>query len=103
MAVCPFFSRLLGCEREVAEAATEEQRNDSLMRLSWALVHSKNQDDVNLGLGMLEGHDKQVDAVDGSVHSTQCNSSTKITTDMQENVVDELDAGTDSSYRRMSE
>jgi hypothetical protein len=25
------------------------------MRLSWALVHSKNQEDVNRGIGMLEG------------------------------------------------
>ncbi|KAG8085550.1 hypothetical protein GUJ93_ZPchr0010g10596 [Zizania palustris] len=43
------------------------------------------------------GHDKQVDAVDRSVHSTE------ITTDRQENVLDELDAGTHSSYQQMSE
>uniref|UniRef100_A0A452Z041 Mitochondrial fission 1 protein n=1 Tax=Aegilops tauschii subsp. strangulata TaxID=200361 RepID=A0A452Z041_AEGTS len=43
-----------GCEREVAEAATEEQKNDSIMRLSWALVHSKQTDDVNRGIGMIE-------------------------------------------------
>uniref|UniRef100_J3M6P4 Mitochondrial fission 1 protein n=1 Tax=Oryza brachyantha TaxID=4533 RepID=J3M6P4_ORYBR len=45
---------IAGCEREVGEAATEEQKNDSIMRLSWALVHSKNQEDVNRGIGMLE-------------------------------------------------
>ncbi|XP_072961802.1 mitochondrial fission 1 protein A-like [Typha angustifolia] len=45
---------IAGCEKEVAEAATEEHKNDSLMRLSWALVHSKHSDDVNRGIGMLE-------------------------------------------------
>ncbi|KAL6648133.1 hypothetical protein ACP70R_012357 [Stipagrostis hirtigluma subsp. patula] len=45
---------IAGCEREVAEAANEEQRNDSLMRLSWALVHSRLPEDVNRGIGMLE-------------------------------------------------
>lgn len=44
-----------GCETEVAEAANEEQKNDSLMRLSWALVHSRQPEDVNRGIGMLEG------------------------------------------------
>lgn len=44
-----------GCEREVAEAGNEEQKNDSLMRLSWALVHSRQSEDVNRGIGMLEG------------------------------------------------
>lgn len=44
-----------GVERELADAATEEQRNDSLMRLSWALVHSEHQDDVNRGISMIEG------------------------------------------------
>ncbi|CAL4995744.1 unnamed protein product [Urochloa decumbens] len=41
-------------EGEVAGAATEEQRNDSLMGLSWALVHSRQTDDVNRGIGMIE-------------------------------------------------
>jgi fission 1 protein len=45
---------IAGCERELADAATEAQRNDSLMRLSWALVHSKHQDDVNRGISMIE-------------------------------------------------
>jgi hypothetical protein len=44
-----------GCEREFADASTEGQRNDSLMRLSWALVHSRQTDDVNRGISMLEG------------------------------------------------
>jgi mitochondrial fission 1 protein len=44
-----------GCEKEVHEAATEDQKKDSVMRLSWALVHSKDQADVNRGIAMLEG------------------------------------------------
>jgi fission 1 protein len=44
-----------GCEREVADAANQEQKNESLMRLSWALVHSGQPEDVNRGIGMLEG------------------------------------------------
>ncbi|KAL5229979.1 hypothetical protein ABZP36_028755 [Zizania latifolia] len=64
---------------------------------------SAPHDMYEAGNSFSAGHDKQVDAVDGSVHSTQYNSSTEITTDRQENVVDELDAGTHSSYQRMSE
>uniref|UniRef100_J3L7W4 Mitochondrial fission 1 protein n=1 Tax=Oryza brachyantha TaxID=4533 RepID=J3L7W4_ORYBR len=43
------------CERDVAEAATEEHKSESIMRLSWALVHSRNKDDVNRGIAMLQG------------------------------------------------
>ncbi|CAK7340204.1 unnamed protein product [Dovyalis caffra] len=46
-----------GCEREVAEAAegdSEELKRDSIMRLSWALVHSKQPEDVQRGIAMLE-------------------------------------------------
>ncbi|KAK4345993.1 hypothetical protein RND71_036169 [Anisodus tanguticus] len=48
----------LGCEREVADAtkgASDEGENESIMRLSWALVHSKQPDDVQRGIAMLEG------------------------------------------------
>ncbi|KAK3147217.1 hypothetical protein QOZ80_3BG0279580 [Eleusine coracana subsp. coracana] len=45
---------IAGFESEVAEAATEAQKNDSLMRLSWALVHSRQPEDVNRGIGMLQ-------------------------------------------------
>ncbi|XP_020108317.1 mitochondrial fission 1 protein A-like [Ananas comosus] len=45
---------IAGCEKEVAEAGNEEQKAESLMRLSWALVHSRQPDDVNRGIGMLE-------------------------------------------------
>lgn len=45
-----------GFEGEVAEAATEEKKNDSLMRLSWALVHSRQPEDVHRGIGMLQGN-----------------------------------------------
>ncbi|KAG5242575.1 hypothetical protein OIU76_010511 [Salix suchowensis] len=46
-----------GCEREVAEAAegdSEELKGDTIMRLSWALVHSKQSEDVQRGIAMLE-------------------------------------------------
>ncbi|CAO2195897.1 unnamed protein product [Urochloa humidicola] len=45
---------IAGCEREVAEAATEKHEKESIMRLSWALVHSRNQGDVLRGIGMLQ-------------------------------------------------
>ncbi|KAL0339741.1 UNVERIFIED_CONTAM: Mitochondrial fission 1 protein A [Sesamum calycinum] len=48
---------ILGCEREVAEAtkeASDDQRNESIMRLSWALVHSRQPEDVQRGIAMLE-------------------------------------------------
>lgn len=48
-----------GCEREVAEVdegASEERKNESIMRLSWALVHSRQSEDINRGIAMLEGN-----------------------------------------------
>ncbi|XP_073146103.1 mitochondrial fission 1 protein A-like [Henckelia pumila] len=48
---------IAGCEREAAEAekdASEELRSESIMRLSWALVHSKRAEDVQRGIAMLE-------------------------------------------------
>ncbi|WOK93551.1 mitochondrial fission 1 protein A [Canna indica] len=45
---------IAGCEREVQESGSEETKNESLMRLSWALVHSKHPEDVNRGIAMLE-------------------------------------------------
>ncbi|XP_022967910.1 mitochondrial fission 1 protein A-like [Cucurbita maxima] len=48
---------IVGCEREVAEAsggASEERKNESIMRLSWALVHSRQSEDINRGIAMLE-------------------------------------------------
>lgn len=47
-----------GCEKEVAEANkgdSDEQKSESIMRLSWALVHSKQPEDVQRGIAMLEG------------------------------------------------
>lgn len=48
-----------GCEKEVKEAedngASEEQKNESIMRLTWALIHSRRPDDVQRGMAMLEG------------------------------------------------
>lgn len=46
-----------GCEREVAEAekgSSDELLNDCIMRLSWALVHSRRPEDVQRGIAMLQ-------------------------------------------------
>ncbi|KAJ0100606.1 hypothetical protein Patl1_20863 [Pistacia atlantica] len=46
-----------GCEREVAEAAngdSDKLKSESIMRLSWALVHSRQAEDVQRGIAMLE-------------------------------------------------
>ncbi|XP_057506016.1 mitochondrial fission 1 protein A-like [Actinidia eriantha] len=48
---------IAGCEREVAEApngASDEAKSESIMRLSWALVHSRQPEDVQRGIAMLE-------------------------------------------------
>ncbi|KAF2308191.1 hypothetical protein GH714_036576 [Hevea brasiliensis] len=48
---------ILGCEREAVEADkgdSDELKSDSIMRLSWALVHSKRSEDVQRGIAMLE-------------------------------------------------
>ncbi|XP_041996909.1 mitochondrial fission 1 protein A-like [Salvia splendens] len=48
---------VLGCEREVADAEREgsqERVNDCIVRLSWALVHSRQPEDVQRGIAMLE-------------------------------------------------
>lgn len=47
-----------GCERQVADAerdGSEDRVNDCIMRLSWALVHSRQPEDVQRGIAMLEG------------------------------------------------
>ncbi|KAL7170218.1 hypothetical protein ACSBR2_035141 [Camellia fascicularis] len=48
---------VLGCETEVAEATngvSDELKSERIMRLSWALVHSKQPEDVQRGIAMLE-------------------------------------------------
>ncbi|KAL8191738.1 hypothetical protein R6Q57_028469 [Mikania cordata] len=55
----PWCSRdiIAGCEKEVAEAAndaSDEAKSESIMRLSWALVHSSQPEDVQRGIAMLE-------------------------------------------------
>ncbi|XP_010273221.1 PREDICTED: mitochondrial fission 1 protein A-like [Nelumbo nucifera] len=47
---------IVGCEREVSQAdgVSEEAMNESIMRLSWALVHSRQPEDVQRGIAMLE-------------------------------------------------
>ncbi|XWS52582.1 hypothetical protein CRYUN_Cryun11dG0083300 [Craigia yunnanensis] len=45
-----------GCEKEVAELdkGSGELKYECIMRLSWALVHSRRADDVQRGIAMLE-------------------------------------------------
>ncbi|KAJ7960574.1 Mitochondrial fission 1 protein [Quillaja saponaria] len=46
-----------GCEREVSEAekgSSDELMKECLLRLSWALVHSRRPEDVQRGIAMLE-------------------------------------------------
>ncbi|XP_047332860.1 mitochondrial fission 1 protein A-like [Impatiens glandulifera] len=46
-----------GCEREVGEAnkgSSDELKSECIMRLSWALVHSRRPEDVQRGIAMLE-------------------------------------------------
>ncbi|CAA2999759.1 mitochondrial fission 1 A-like [Olea europaea subsp. europaea] len=48
---------IAGCEREVADAekgSSDELKSQCIMRLSWALVHSKRAEDVQRGIAMLE-------------------------------------------------
>ncbi|GJY73124.1 mitochondrial fission 1 protein A-like protein, partial [Tanacetum coccineum] len=47
---------LVNCEKEVTEAAndSDEAKSESIMRLSWALVHSRQPEDVQRGIAMLE-------------------------------------------------
>ena len=47
---------------EVENSGTDEQKSESIMRLSWALVHSTQLEDVQRGIAMLEG--------DFSIHQT---------------------------------
>ncbi|KAL8223155.1 hypothetical protein R6Q57_020554 [Mikania cordata] len=50
---------VLGFEREVAQAengSDDEHKSACLLRLSWALVHSKRPEDVQCGIAMLEGY-----------------------------------------------
>ncbi|ERN01733.1 mitochondrial fission 1 protein A [Amborella trichopoda] len=44
---------IAGCEREVVEEGASV-KSESIMRLSWALVHSKHPEDVQRGIAMLE-------------------------------------------------
>ncbi|MQM04482.1 hypothetical protein Taro_037283 [Colocasia esculenta] len=44
-----------GCEREIHESdGSDEKKNEGIMRLSWALVHSRQPEDVQRGIAMLE-------------------------------------------------
>eukprot|EP00262_Sarcandra_glabra_P000656 TRINITY_DN10799_c0_g1_i1.p1 TRINITY_DN10799_c0_g1~~TRINITY_DN10799_c0_g1_i1.p1 ORF type:complete len:161 (-),score=34.39 TRINITY_DN10799_c0_g1_i1:86-568(-) len=44
---------IAGCEREIAEGGSGIS-DESIMRLSWALVHSRQEEDVQRGIAMLE-------------------------------------------------
>ncbi|KAL4571714.1 hypothetical protein LXL04_018479 [Taraxacum kok-saghyz] len=52
----PWCSRdiIAGCEKVVAEAGDNASDSEAIMRLSWALVHSRQHDDVQRGIAMLE-------------------------------------------------
>lgn len=46
------------CEKEVKTATdgdSEDQKKESIMRLSWSLVHSRQAEDIQRGIAMLEG------------------------------------------------
>ncbi|KDP43668.1 hypothetical protein JCGZ_24126 [Jatropha curcas] len=48
---------IAGCEQEVLEAqkgSNDVLKNECIMRLSWALVHSRQPEDVQRGIAMLE-------------------------------------------------
>uniref|UniRef100_M4EZM5 Mitochondrial fission 1 protein n=1 Tax=Brassica campestris TaxID=3711 RepID=M4EZM5_BRACM len=48
---------ILECEKEVKTATdgdSEDQKKESIMRLSWALVHSRQAEDIQRGIAMLE-------------------------------------------------
>ncbi|KAL8129374.1 hypothetical protein V2J09_018529 [Rumex salicifolius] len=48
---------ITGCEREVAEASkgsSDDAKAKCLMRLSWTLVHSRQPEDVQRGIAMLQ-------------------------------------------------
>ncbi|KAG2308336.1 hypothetical protein Bca4012_082609 [Brassica carinata] len=49
---------ILECEKEVRSAtegdSSEDQKKESIMRLSWALVHSRQAEDIQRGIAMLE-------------------------------------------------
>lgn len=42
-------------EASCEKAAAPSENTESVMRLSWALVHSRNASDVQRGIAMLEG------------------------------------------------
>ncbi|GKB40953.1 mitochondrial fission 1 protein A-like protein [Tanacetum coccineum] len=44
------------CKKEVTQAAndSDEEKSESIMHLSWALVHSRKPEDVQRGIAMLE-------------------------------------------------
>lgn len=57
---------LQGCEREVVEVSKEEsdeRKSESIMRLSWALVHARQPEDVQRGIGMLDGEKIQIHVI----------------------------------------
>lgn len=42
------------CELDLNDRGQEKSRDDNVMKLSWALVHSKRESDVRRGIAMLE-------------------------------------------------
>ena len=43
------------CERDVLDAGQQAALRENLIKLAWALVHSRRQPDVRRGLAILQG------------------------------------------------
>lgn len=50
-----FFIYPQTCEKDAAESDSDRKMSENLLKLSWALVHSKRPHDVQRGIAMLEG------------------------------------------------
>ncbi|KAI3911142.1 hypothetical protein MKW92_047081 [Papaver armeniacum] len=52
-----YLDTILDCERDIAEAgddAPDEVKNENIIKLSWALVHTRQPEDVQRGIALLE-------------------------------------------------
>ncbi|KAI3906497.1 hypothetical protein MKW98_009405 [Papaver atlanticum] len=52
-----YLDMILDCERDIAEAgddAPDEVKNENIIKLSWALVHTRQPEDVQQGIALLE-------------------------------------------------
>ncbi|XP_026417726.1 mitochondrial fission 1 protein A-like isoform X2 [Papaver somniferum] len=52
-----YLDMILDCERDIAEAgddAPDEVKNENIIKLSWALVHTRQPEDVQRGIALLD-------------------------------------------------